>query len=102
MPMAQQVISIVFFFVVGAGLSYLVAKRIDDLVVAWIAIVISATVIAAFAILFSGDLYRAAGRHDMLLVYLLAIYYRLMADGLAAILAGGIAGTLVEIIRRRR
>jgi hypothetical protein len=83
----------VFFFLVGLGLSYLVARRTSDSA-SWIAVGVSSAILAAFAALFSGDLYRAVGGRDLALVFLLAGFYRLMADGVAAMLAGGITGTL--------
>jgi hypothetical protein len=99
--MARQMIPPVFFFLVGLGLSYLVAKRTNDSA-SWIAVGVSSAILAAFAALFSGDLYRAVGGRDIALVFLLAGFYRLMADGVAAMLAGGITGTLVVMFRKRR
>jgi hypothetical protein len=53
--MARQMIPPVFFFLVGLGLSYLVAKRTNDSA-SWIAVGVSSAILAAFAALFSGDL----------------------------------------------
>ena len=99
---AQKIIPPVFFFLVCLGLSYLVAKRTNDSVVSWIAIGVSAAIISVFAILFSGDLYRDVGGRDINLVFLLARFYQWMADGVAALLAGGIAGTLLGMFRKAR
>jgi hypothetical protein len=47
-----------------------------------------------------GELYRDVGGRNTSLIFLLALFFRLMADGVAALLAGGIAGTLVGMFRK--
>jgi hypothetical protein len=96
---AKQIIPPVFFFLIGLGLSYPVAKRTGNSV-SWIAVVVSSVILAAFAVVFSGELYRDVGGRSISLVFLLALFFRLMADGVAALLAGGIAGTLVGMFRK--
>jgi uncharacterized membrane protein YjjP (DUF1212 family) len=101
--MAKQIIPPVFFFLVGLGFSYSLAKRTSHSA-SWIAVGVSSAILAAFAVLFGGgdDLYRAVAGRDIALIFLLAGFYRLMADGVAALLAGGIAGTLVVMFQKRR
>jgi hypothetical protein len=98
----QQIVPPVFFFLVGFALSYFVAKRMQDRAVGWLVIGIFSAIVAVYAVLFGTDLGRVISDHNMPVALTLAVFYKLMADGFAAILAGVIAGTLLRMIRNAR